>query len=495
MRKLIKKIMISVFCITAFCGSAYADKMSNSGTAANPITGHMNIIGAVNGEEGARTATIFILKPNSKLENTNNSLYDNCLYVNTADVEFDGSYEFDFDFNPQIDDGSILPVYIVCGDTTYSYEYCYTSWVKIKELFDSIRRSTAQYTQFEKCFDTLGIDFSEYGDEKYKSELIKRVNKLTDITDDENGIALLKKCVSNIKEEFTLLSELPRQSNWADVKNKIAELETYSGIDFSYKNSDSEKVCKALIEQMKRGRVFYTADELKTEFDELVKNNPQSTLTPSTPGGGGGGSVRSSVNQYVENPNTEFEDGKLTSNLSFDDLTKNHWAYGAVEYLYKKGFVRGVSDKSYEPERNIKREEFVKMAVSAFGIYNAELISDFEDTDKNEWYSPYIASAKKDGLVNGVSETEFGLGNNIKRQDMAVIIYNGLKKKGYNFSNKQVSFEDEDTIDDYAKTAVSALAASGIINGMDNGCFKPHDNATRAQAAQMIYTMLRSEGV
>lgn len=135
------------------------------------------------------------------------------------------------------------------------------------------------------------------------------------------------------------------------------------------------------------------------------------------------------------------------------------------------------------------------MAVSAFGIYNAELVSDFEDTDKNEWYSPYIASAKKDGLVNGVSETEFGLGNNIKRQDMAVIIYNGLKKKGYNFSNKQVSFEDEDTIDDYAKTAVSALAASGIINGMDNGCFKPHDNATRAQAAQMIYTMLRSEGV
>lgn len=497
MRKLIKGILISVFCFMSVCSSVYADKMSNSGSAANPITGRMNIVGTVDGEEAARTATIFILKPDAKLENNNNSLYENCLYVNSADVDFDGSYEFEFDFKPNVAPDSVLPVYVVCGENIYGYTYSYKTWEEIKELFEYIRQGTVQYSQLEKYFDTFGIDFSKYDNEKYKEGLIKKVNKLSKITDDENGIAMLKKCVGDTKIEFDLLSELPSQSNWTDIKNKIAEIEKYFEVEFSYKNSDSEKVCKALLTQLKNGKMFYSVDELKTEFDKLAANNPKDTGTPSQSGGTvtGGGGVRNSVNPYVENPNTKFEDGKLVQKISFDDLLQTHWAYGAVDYLYQKGFVRGVSEKSYEPDRAVKREEFVKMAVSAFEIYNAELKADFIDTDKDEWYSSYIASAKSNGLVNGVSDAEFGLGENIKRQDMAVIIYNGLQKKGYKFSDKKVEFSDFDLIDDYAKTAVSSLAASGIINGMDNGCFNPHDNATRAQAAQMIYIMLRSEGI
>lgn len=496
MRKLIKRIIVSVFCLTALCTSAFADNISNSGAAANPVTGRMNIVGTVGGAEAARTATIFILKPNAKLENINNNFDENCLYVNTVDVDYDGNYEFEFDFKPSVPTDSVLPVYIVCGDTTYDYTYNYKTWDEVKALFEKIRQGSAQYSEFEKYFDTFGIDFSKYNNEKHKNNLIGAVNKLSSITDDENGVKMLKTCVDKVKRELELLDELKACDGWFEFKSKIDEIGAYTGITFAYGSVSAESVCKALQNEIRNGKNFYSALELLSRFNELIIVNPNPTVAPSytAPGGnGGGGAVRPSVPSYVEDPNAKFEDGKLVTSLGFNDLPQSHWAYTAVEDLFKRGFVRGVSDKTYEPDRFIKREEFVKMAVSAFGIYNAELKADFTDTDSEEWYSSYIASAKKNGLVKGVTDTEFGLGSNIKRQDMAVIIYNGLKKQGYKLSEEKVEFADEASIDDYAKTAVSSLAASGIINGMDDGCFKPHDNATRAQAAQMIYTMLRGE--
>ena len=49
-------------------------------------------------------------------------------------------------------------------------------------------------------------------------------------------------------------------------------------------------------------------------------------------------------------------------------------------------------------------------------------------------------------------------------------------------------------ISDYAKEAVYALNSNGIINGIGNGYFEPMGNATRAQAAQIIYNMLTKGG-
>ena len=51
----------------------------------------------------------------------------------------------------------------------------------------------------------------------------------------------------------------------------------------------------------------------------------------------------------------------------------------------------------------------------------------------------------------------------------------------------QTAFSDESAVADYALEAVKTMSAAGIINGFDDGEFKPADNATRAQAAVVIY--------
>ncbi|MBE7022059.1 MAG: S-layer homology domain-containing protein, partial [Ruminococcaceae bacterium] len=99
------------------------------------------------------------------------------------------------------------------------------------------------------------------------------------------------------------------------------------------------------------------------------------------------------------------------------------------------------------------------------------------------WYYPYITTALANGLVNGLSRTEFGLGRQMTREDLAVTIYRALLKYGAANDENIVSFSDEASISDYAKDAVCVLGGMGIITGFSDGSFGPKETATRAQAA------------
>ena len=131
------------------------------------------------------------------------------------------------------------------------------------------------------------------------------------------------------------------------------------------------------------------------------------------------------------------------------------------------------------------------MLVMVADMYNENAKSNFSDVKSGAWYESYIASAYKNGLVSGVTENTFGVGKFITRQDMAVICYRVLEKKGIPSNERDFNgFQDEDTISDYAKEAVKELYILGMINGTGDGCFSPLLLATRAQSAVMIYNLL-----
>ena len=108
-----------------------------------------------------------------------------------------------------------------------------------------------------------------------------------------------------------------------------------------------------------------------------------------------------------------------------------------------------------------------------------------------DWFAPYIKKAKGLGIINGQSETLFGSGQNITRQDMAVIAYNAATKYGISFSDESKTlFEDDENVAEYAKNAVYGLRSGGVLNGKENNAFCPLDNAARAEAAKIIYGLL-----
>ncbi len=173
-------------------------------------------------------------------------------------------------------------------------------------------------------------------------------------------------------------------------------------------------------------------------------------------------------------------------------LDANGWGKDYIEALFRRSIISGKSAGVFAPEARITREEFVKLAVELFGLTDASLTCDFADVPASAWYAPYIASAKKHGIVNGISAEQFGVGAPITRQDMCKILYGMLVKMGLtkDISLATLQFNDAAEIAAYATEPVRALVSLGIIAGDDLGNFNPTNYATRQEAAKLIYGML-----
>lgn len=175
----------------------------------------------------------------------------------------------------------------------------------------------------------------------------------------------------------------------------------------------------------------------------------------------------------------------------FTDISNVTWAKDAIKYLYNRKIISGMGDGTFNPNGLIKREEFAKMAVEAIGVFDSLATSDFYDVEPNLWYSSYVASAFNNGIISGIGDGHFGVGINISRQDVAVIIARCAERLGIRLENGNPgSFDDDNAISDYAKDSIYSLYASNIISGMGENRFEPTGSCTRAQAARLIYTLL-----
>lgn len=227
----------------------------------------------------------------------------------------------------------------------------------------------------------------------------------------------------------------------------------------------------------------------------VTVTNPKNTDSsgggsrPTSSSSGRGGAGSSSGNMTVSQYKDELDDKKEeleAKEYKFSDLSNVSWAEDSIYALLEKGIISESEDKLFNPERNITREEFVKMLVLSLGFNPSNEKCTFEDVKEDAWYYQYVAVAQINGLVNGNEKNEFGAGEFITRQDMSAIVARALLKLSYNSSYDGEKFADDAEISEYAKEAVYMMKKEGIINGVGDNRFAPKDNATRAQAAKII---------
>lgn len=165
------------------------------------------------------------------------------------------------------------------------------------------------------------------------------------------------------------------------------------------------------------------------------------------------------------------------------------WAKNEITILSQKGILAGRDAAHFAPDDAISREEFVKVVLLAFGLYDENAKeAGFTDVAPGDWYASYVASAVACGVINGISETEFGAGQNITRQDMAVILLRAAQAAGKSFEKTQEAraFSDAADISPYAAESVLTLQTAGVISGFGDGTYRPGQAATRAQVARLV---------
>ncbi len=137
-----------------------------------------------------------------------------------------------------------------------------------------------------------------------------------------------------------------------------------------------------------------------------------------------------SADNYGSNNNSPPPVIVPISNI-FRDVPSNHPNSDAIRYVQLKGIINGYPDGTFRPDNKISRREFLKILIEATSdketIENCETTKKFPDVDYNAWEERYICVAYEAQIVQGYEDGNFKPSDFITLPEAAKIIINSYK--------------------------------------------------------------------
>ncbi len=176
------------------------------------------------------------------------------------------------------------------------------------------------------------------------------------------------------------------------------------------------------------------------------------------------------------------------SAASLSDI-KGHWAEEYINYGVTAGYISGYTDGTFLPNKTVTRAEFSKMVNTALGINHSATVS-FSDIKSSDWFYNEVRKAVSAGYISGYADNTFGANRNITRQEAAVMLARIVTEPEVAGTT---AFQDSATIDPWAGASVAKMAAKTYMLGDKNNNFRPKAALTRAEAAKILYEVLKNE--
>ena len=344
-----------------------------------------------------------------------------------------------------------------------------------------------------------GIDqHKEYTNIRLNEKVFDSDVKADFISNMEN-MPLKDKSVEKITELTAtqlLTSALSKSSTYGILDSVICDFETEitaaGGKVIDYEENETPlNIARKLIEK----RPFDDMSDFVTNLNEVIASfgKLKDKANDRTPSRGGDSFVVSGTNnKEVTTEDLDLNPSPVIQTTAFSDLDGYEWANEAIEYMKAQGIINGVGNGLFAPGTSVKREEFAKMIVLAFDLKADAQMADFADVQKDSWCAPYVAAASGKGVIKGIGDRSFGVGQNITREDMAVMCYRVIQSEGIELDIKRGNPNFSDSISDYASEAVNELYRAEILNGTGGGRFGAKSGATRAEAAKLLYEILKN---
>ncbi|GLC88994.1 S-layer homology domain-containing protein [Lysinibacillus piscis] len=116
-------------------------------------------------------------------------------------------------------------------------------------------------------------------------------------------------------------------------------------------------------------------------------------------------------------------------NMNFKDVNKSNQYYKAIATLVNLGVVQGYEDNTFRPDDTITRGQMAMMVAQATGL-TAQGKSPFADVPQDSPFANAVTALHEAGIAKGISATEFGVGKNVTRGQLATFIVNALQETG-----------------------------------------------------------------
>lgn len=201
-----------------------------------------------------------------------------------------------------------------------------------------------------------------------------------------------------------------------------------------------------------------------------------------------------SGNCTVKIDREKAEASKPENKRSFKDVL-GHWAEDAISYAVENGLMNGVSETEFAPNDSLTRAMLVTILYRAAGEPEVNKSIPFGDVTADMYYADAVIWAQQNGIVSGISENEFAPDVNITREQIATILYRFAQLMGYDVTQGGMQireFEDFESISDYALDAMTWAVNVGLMKGKTETALNPKDNATRAEIATMLQRFIEA---
>jgi len=120
-----------------------------------------------------------------------------------------------------------------------------------------------------------------------------------------------------------------------------------------------------------------------------------------------------------------------------------HWSQEAVNDLASRMIVSGADGGYFHPDKPITRAEFAAIIVRGLGLADDENTVVFRDVNASDWYAGTAAKAKGYGIVDGYEDGSFRPFQSITREEAMVMIARAMKLAGMETTNHGTDVNDQ----------------------------------------------------
>lgn len=177
----------------------------------------------------------------------------------------------------------------------------------------------------------------------------------------------------------------------------------------------------------------------------------------------------------------------------FKDVKRGDWYYEAVDFVVSQGLFAGTSNTTFSPNARMTRGMLVTVLGRNSNVDTAQYQFArplFTDVSTSMYYSPYINWGHVCGIVSGVGDGKFKPNYYLSREQLVTLFYRYAEAVGFDtaiLDESFYTFEDWDSVSDYAVEPMRWAVSHGCINGNDKNELNPFEVASRAMVAQVLY--------
>ncbi|MDO4481818.1 MAG: S-layer homology domain-containing protein [Bacillota bacterium] len=168
-----------------------------------------------------------------------------------------------------------------------------------------------------------------------------------------------------------------------------------------------------------------------------------------------------------------------------------HWAKQYIVNLADEGIIKGMTETTFEPDSGLTRAQFLTLLanIAGEGAAAGSGSLNFTDVPAGSWYYDCISWGVSNGIVKGMGDGTFAPDAKVNREQMCVMLCNYYNYKGLAWEQpeKSLAFPDNSKMSDWAVPSIKKVVNEGIMSGRTDGTFDPLGNATRGEAAKIIY--------